>query len=181
MVEKFASGESSTAKALVASRINSSARFSSLTRAGFERLIGEEVKVTVVPENAMNSSAKFTAVKAASTIVLLAGIWFFVSPWVYGAYTTGNAWNSWIVGAIMFILGCVRVSRPGRMPGLSWVNALLGIWAFFSPWIFAYTRNTGRFINSLCVGVIVFVLAIVSATFTLKTTRKMSTTPPART
>jgi hypothetical protein len=63
------------------------------------------------------------------------------------------------------------------MPGLSWLNALLGIWAFFSPWIYGYTGNAGRFINSLCVGVIVFVLAIVSATFTLKATRQMPTTP----
>jgi hypothetical protein len=132
------------------------------------------------PDEAMSSGTKIGAAKAASTIVLLAGIWFFVSPWVYGAYTTGNAWNSWIVGAIMFILGCVRMSQPSRLTGLSWLNALLGIWAFFSPWIYAYTGNTGRFINSLCVGVIVFILALCSATFTLKSTRQISATPPPR-
>jgi hypothetical protein len=102
-------------------------------------------------------------VKAASTIVLLAGIWFFVSPWVYGAYTQANAWNSWSVGAIMFILGCIRVARPAYSTALSWCNMVLGIWAFFSPWIYGYTNDTGRFINSLCVGVIVFVLSIASA------------------
>lgn len=102
-------------------------------------------------------------VRAASTICLLAGIWFFVSPWVYGAYTSGNAWNSWIVGAAMFVLGCVRVSRPAYSVALSWWNMVLGIWAFCSPWIYGYTGNAGRFINSLCVGVVVFVLAIVSA------------------
>jgi hypothetical protein len=109
------------------------------------------------------STTNFNGVKAASTIVLLAGIWFFVSPWVYGVYAHGNAWNSWIVGAALFILGCVRVARPAYSTVLSWCNMVLGIWAFFSPWIYAYTGNEGRFINSLCVGVIVFLLSIASA------------------
>ncbi len=102
-------------------------------------------------------------VQAASVICLLAGIWFFVSPWVYGAAGSGNAWNSWIVGAAVFLIGITRASRPLYSAGLSWLNMLLGIWVFFSPWIFGYLANTDRFINSLCVGVIVFVLASVAA------------------
>jgi hypothetical protein len=101
--------------------------------------------------------------RAASTICLLTGIWLFVSPWVYGAAGSANAWNSWIVGAAMFIIGAVRLGTPLYSTGLSWVNTVLGIWVFFSPWIFSYVGNTGRFINSLCVGVIIFVLSIVSA------------------
>jgi hypothetical protein len=124
----------------------------------------------MAPNEQMNSSMQMDvhgsragAVRAASTICLLAGIWFFVSPWVYGAYMHGNAWNSWIVGAAMFLIGCARVARPAYSGALSWWNMVLGIWAFFSPWIYGYTGNEGRFINSLCVGVIVFVLSIVSA------------------
>ena len=99
--------------------------------------------------------------KAASTICMLAGIWLFVSPWVYGA--GGSAWNSWIVGALLFIVGLARIGSPMVSAGLSWFNTLMGIWVFFSPWIFGYVGNEGRFINSLCVGVIVFVLSIASA------------------
>jgi hypothetical protein len=124
----------------------------------------------------VDTAKQMAAARAASTIVLLAGIWFFVSPWVYGAYTHGSAWNSWIVGAIMFILGCIRISRPVYSTALSWWNMVLGIWAFCSPWIYGYTGNTGRFINSLCVGVIVFILSIVSARIGSRT----STVPPAR-
>ena len=102
--------------------------------------------------------------KAASTICVLCGIWFFVSPWVYGAYTSPNAWNSWIVGGFMILFGIVRVARPAYSNFLSWFNMVLGIWTFFSPWIYGYVAtNTGRFINSLCVGVIVFVFSIASA------------------
>jgi len=123
----------------------------------------------MTPNEPIRSTATREAVtraggaRAASVIVLLAGVWFFVSPWVYGAYTHANAWNSWIVGALLFIFGVVRISRPAYGTALSWWNMVLGIWAFFSPWIYGYTGNQGRFINSLCVGVVVFVLSIVSA------------------
>jgi hypothetical protein len=63
----------------------------------------------------------------------------------------------------MFIVGAVRLGRPLYSAGLSWLNTLLGIWVFFSPWIYGYAGNTGRLINSLCVGAIVFVLSIVAA------------------
>jgi len=107
-------------------------------------------------------------VKAASTIALLAGIWFFVSPWVYGAYTNPNAWNSWIVGAVIAILAASRLANPS-VAWMSWLNCLLGIWAFVSPWVYGYTDNTGRFINSLCVGVVVFIMAITSMNRTVHT------------
>ncbi|MFZ0591728.1 MAG: SPW repeat protein [Bryobacteraceae bacterium] len=117
----------------------------------------------------MESPARLRGVRTASTIVLLAGIWFFVSPWVYGAYLHPSAWNSWIIGAIMFILGCTRVGRPSHLTALSWCNMVLGIWAFISPWVYGYTDSTGRLINSLCVGVIVFVFSIVSSTLAART------------
>jgi len=103
-------------------------------------------------------------VSIASTITLLAGLWFFISPWVYGVYSAGNAWNSWIVGAAVAILAAFRLGYPMRTQALSWINCLLGIWAFISPWIYGYTGDHGRFINSLCVGVIMFIAAISSAT-----------------
>jgi hypothetical protein len=109
------------------------------------------------------STPSVAGAKTASAIVLIAGIWFFFSPWIYGANGQANAWNGWIVGALLVIFGAIRASRPFGTVGLSWLNALLGVWVFFSPWIFGYAGSTGRFINSLCVGVIVFVLAIVSA------------------
>lgn len=106
------------------------------------------------------------AMRVASTISLIAGLWFFVSPWVYGAPLTGNAWNSWMVGALVFILAATRLSYPQTTVGLSWFNSLLAIWIFCSPWIYGYTFNQGRFVNSLCVGVVLFICAIASAVST---------------
>jgi hypothetical protein len=54
------------------------------------------------------------------------------------------------------------MERPLGLRFLSWLNCVIGIYTFFSPWIYGYTGNTGRFVNS--VGVIVFALAITAAT-----------------
>lgn len=101
--------------------------------------------------------------RAASVICLLAGIWYFISAWVYSGATNANAWNSWIVGGFIILFSCFRIARPAYSNNLGWVNLFLGVWAFFSPWIYGYTGQTDKMINSLCVGVIVFVLSIVSA------------------
>ena len=116
--------------------------------------------------------------QGASIVVLLAGIWFFISPWVYGAMGARSAWNSWIVGVTMVILAAVRISNPLTTVGASWVNCALGIWAFISPWIYRYTFNHGRFSNSLFVGVIVFLASIVSANMIHRHPRTPSPTTP---
>ena len=108
----------------------------------------------------------FGGAETASVICLLAGIWFFVSPWVYGS-VNAESWNNWIVGALIFVVGCARVSRPAYSTALSWANVVFGVWVFFSPWIFSYAGYSERLINSLCVGVIVFALSIVAARITV--------------
>jgi len=103
--------------------------------------------------------------KAASTIALLAGIWFFISPWVYSTYYMPNSWNNWIVGAVVVILAAIRMSMSdmAQTQWMSWINCLLGIWAFVSPWVYQYTGTMDRFVNSLCIGVILFIAALYSA------------------
>ena len=103
---------------------------------------------------------------ASSVIVLLAGIWLFISPWVYGCYGSNNAWNSWIVGAAVVILAAFRLGYPAMTQWISWLNALLTIWTFISPWIYGYTPDQARFINSLCVGVIIFIASLRNAIVT---------------
>jgi hypothetical protein len=97
---------------------------------------------------------------------MVAGIWLFGSPWLYGANALPNAWNSWSIGAIIAILAAVRLSYPTRNAWMSWLNSLLGIWVFASPFIFAYAGDMGRFVNSLCVGGIVALAAMLSASAT---------------
>jgi len=113
------------------------------------------------------------AIKMTAGLNLLVALWFFVSPWVYGAYTAPNAWNSWIVGAVLAIAAGFELNSRRAAVNLSWLSIVLSIWVFFSPWIYGYTANTGRFINSLCVGVVAFVLSVMTSTMA---SRRSSTT-----
>lgn len=93
-----------------------------------------------------------------NALSLILGIWLFVSPWIYGAHGNAGAWNSWIAGALIVLLAAVRF---GTAPApLKFLHTVLGIWIFVSPWVYGYAGNTGRLINSLCVGTFVFYLSI---------------------
>jgi hypothetical protein len=121
----------------------------------------EEVARNAVPPEELD---RVVACRTASLMVMIAGLWFFVSPWAYyGASDTPSAWNAWIVGAIMFLLASARTWRPLHTTIFSWTNAVLAIWVLISPWVFGYTAYTGRFVNSLCVGVFAFPMAMISA------------------
>jgi hypothetical protein len=102
--------------------------------------------------------------KAASAVATLAGLWLFVSPWVYGATMNGDAWNNWIVGSFMVLFGFTQLARPADSGNLSWCNLILGLWTLVSPWIYGYTATSpGRFLNSLGVGTMVFLFSLTSA------------------
>lgn len=107
-----------------------------------------------------NLSVSSSGVRVASGINFLLGWWLFVSPWVYGASGRTDAWNSWIVGPVVALIGAIRYSSLGKLTIVRSLNVLLGGWIFFSPWIYGYTDNIGRLSNSLCVGVAVFVIAM---------------------
>jgi hypothetical protein len=100
------------------------------------------------------------AAKPAAILNLLLGIWLFISPWVYGVYMNSNSWNSWICGALIAIFAIIRLSNPGGLAFFSWLNMLLGAWTIASPWVYSYVGDTARFVNSLCVGALVLILAV---------------------
>lgn len=101
--------------------------------------------------------------RAASTITLLAGIWFFISPWVYGSWRHGVAFNNWFASALIIWFAIARLAKPAYSTAMCWCNMVMGIWVFCSPWIYGYAGFDGaRFINSLVVGFIIFVFSLVS-------------------
>lgn len=100
--------------------------------------------------------------RGASLIALLAGVWLFFSPWMYGAYGNANTWNSWIVGAAIFLFSLIRIRRPAAT-GLCWLDTVLGIWVFVSPWVYGYNGFPGPMINNLIVGIIVSCAGVAGA------------------
>lgn len=117
----------------------------------------------MITESSMDSGYPNRS-KSGSIVAMLAGLWFMASPWVYGSFHMEEAWNNRIVGLLITILAIVRLSTDERKTRwISGVNCLLAIWVVISPWVFQYSGNTDRVINSLCVGVILFVGAMISA------------------
>lgn len=104
------------------------------------------------------------AVRTASFMVMAAALWFFVSPWTYfGGSDSRSAWNTWLAGAVMFLLALARSWRPINTRIFSRVNTVIGIWVAISPWVFGYSNHTGRLVNSLCVGIAVLCLSLAAA------------------
>ena len=109
-----------------------------------------------------SSIGRGTGTKAAATINILLGMWLFITPWVFGEYRNANAWNAWIAGVLIVLVAGVRMGGSERWKSLPWFNVLFGAWVFASPWIYRYTGDTARFVDSLCIGVVVFVLSLSS-------------------
>jgi hypothetical protein len=97
----------------------------------------------------------------ASGLNLLAGIWLIIAPWVLGYTGADPKWNDVVFGALVGILALVRISAPSRGAGLSLLNALFGAWVFVAA--FVIDSSSTAFWNDFILGIVVFVLAMLSA------------------
>jgi hypothetical protein len=108
---------------------------------------------------------------------LILAVWLFISPWVigfaFGPAGTGGpangaatvnhvastaAWDAWVVAVIVAVLSIAAISRLAIWE--EWVNLVVGVWLFFSPWILGYAGLRAAVWNSLIVGFLIAVLAI---------------------
>ena len=88
----------------------------------------------------------------------IAGIWLFVSPWVLGVATAEAWWNFWLTGIAIFLVSMWVLGAPWAVVG-EWVNLVLAVWLFISPWVLRYTTDRANW-NAWIVGVIVFFLSV---------------------
>ncbi len=102
-----------------------------------------------------------SAVRTASGLNLLAGIWLIVAPLVLGYGDGDPYWNDIVFGAIVGVLALARLSGAYRAAWLSWVNALIGAWLFISAWWLDDTSTAAW--NDAIAGAVIFVPAIFSA------------------
>ncbi|HEY7075746.1 MAG TPA: SPW repeat protein [Solirubrobacteraceae bacterium] len=100
-------------------------------------------------------------VATASGLNLLAGIWLIIAPFVLGYGNGDPYWNDIVFGAIVALIALIRISGAYRAEWLSWINALIGVWIFVSAFWLDSTMTAGW--NDIILGVIVFILALISA------------------
>jgi SPW repeat len=96
-----------------------------------------------------------------SGLNVLAGIWLIIAPWVLNYRAGDPKWNDVVFGAIVALFGLVRAGGAFRESWLSWLNAAIGVWLFIAAFTIDSSRTAGW--NDVILGVIVFVLAIGSA------------------
>lgn len=101
--------------------------------------------------------------QVASGLNVIAGVWLIVSPWVlhFSANQTAMI-DAVVVGIVVGVLALVHAFATMRATWLSWVNAIVAIWLFVSPWVLGFSTDTTPFWNALVLGAIVFVLSVVA-------------------
>ncbi|MFE6612042.1 SPW repeat protein [Amycolatopsis sp. NPDC057786] len=109
-------------------------------------------------------------------LVLLAGVYLILSPWVIEfTGTFGMAATTMISGIVLalFAAGC---ARSAGLRTLAWVIPVLGLWVIASPWVISRGRglvpldypgmpelNTATWLSNVIAGVIVLVAGIALA------------------
>ena len=110
--------------------------------------------------------------RAASGVNVVLGIWLVGSPWVFGFSGRAPVLNSVFVGALIAMLGVVRLAALHESAGVSGINLLLGFWIIVSPWASGYVANKGAVANNIMVGVLVIAFAVWSARATVTETKQ---------
>ena len=98
-------------------------------------------------------------------LVLLAGLWLAISPWVIHFNGTDPAItaNNLIIGLAVAVLALGLTLLPQRMVRLSWTTAILGVWVAVSQWVIHQSGTAaGIWVNNLITGVIIAVLSVVA-------------------
>ena len=102
----------------------------------------------------------FTPTRWATGLVILAGLWLLISPWVLGYTDVGNATtNDVVLGIVIAIIAAIRMWGSWSAAWLSWLNVVLGIWVIASPRILGYTTNNAALWDNVIFGIVVVILA----------------------
>lgn len=99
-----------------------------------------------------------------SALNVVAGAWLMLAPFVL-SFEGENAgqWNHIIVGAAVALMALVRASDPDHRVGVSWANAVLGVWMIVAPYVLGYSDVNQATTNSIVMGVVILGLAAFSA------------------
>jgi len=91
-------------------------------------------------------------------VSLIFGIWLFITPWIFGFAHTNYSWSPFIFGALIIIFS-LWASGDKRL-WEEWINAIIAIWIFISPWVLGFSNEPNAPWNMFMVGAVVFILSI---------------------
>lgn len=92
-------------------------------------------------------------------VILLLGLWLFISPWVLGyAGSSSIAMNAYVSGVIIAALAAFDLYKTYAWAVI--VNLLVGLWVAVSPWVPALAERGAMMGNNVIVGAAVILLAL---------------------
>lgn len=102
---------------------------------------------------------QFSTKRWQDQVILLLGLWLFLSPWVLG-YVPGSAiaLNANIAGAVIALLAAFDLYKTYAWAVV--INLLVGLWVAVSPWVAALADRSVMMTNCIIVGAAVVVLAL---------------------
>lgn len=91
-------------------------------------------------------------------IIMVIGIWVFITPWVFGFSNMNFAWSSFLTGALLTIFSIWELSNKKIWE--EWINLIIAAWMFISPWILGFSRTTHPAFVMFLFGAITFVVTL---------------------
>ncbi|MER6523955.1 SPW repeat protein [Streptomyces sp. NPDC001508] len=107
-------------------------------------------------------------------LILLAGVYAAISPWVVHFSAQPNITvNNLIIGITVALIGFGLTLVPERMFRLVWTVAPLGIWLLISPWVVTATQGAraGIVWNNCWLGAVTLLLGLAAMGLTIGMTR----------
>lgn len=105
-----------------------------------------------------------------NALLMLGGVYLFVSPWLFSTFDNSAKWNSWIGGAALAVLAIVAgglafMNRRQEAIGaeaLDGVFAAGAVWLFVPPWVLTFSAITAAAWSAWIVGVAVAAISLYS-------------------
>lgn len=87
------------------------------------------------------------------------GIILFISPWYSGTWMySASSWNAWILGVVIVLVALWSLAMP-LSPIPLWINVILGIWVFISPWVLGYSHLTTQAWSAWIIGILTIIFS----------------------
>jgi len=99
-------------------------------------------------------------------LVLLAGLWLAISPWVIHFNVTAPdvMLNDLILGIAVAVVALGLTLMPARMVRLSWATAAIGAWVVISQWVIQQSgTGLGVWLSNVITGGVIALLGIAAA------------------
>ena len=90
-------------------------------------------------------------------IILIGGIWLFISPWLFSFAHTNYSWDAYLMGILLIIFSAWALGNKRIWE--EWLTLIIAAWVFISPWALGFSGTMDEW-NFFIVGGVVFILSI---------------------